>query len=139
MVYCSTMTCSYCWTLWTCSKHSTSIMICFVCFRQKTAYDMRISDWSSDVCSSDLADDAVALLGEKARVPARRPAVAEAALRAAMDDERDRQFGCGIARKSVVQGKSVSVSVDLGGGRIITKKNWDNQDLSIDNLTMVDR
>src|SRR3546814_5000649 len=24
-------------------------------FKQKTAYDMRISDWSSDVCSSDLA------------------------------------------------------------------------------------
>src|SRR3546814_4423757 len=29
--------------------------ICFVVFfKQKTAYEMRISDWSSDVCSSDL-------------------------------------------------------------------------------------
>src|SRR3546814_5130953 len=28
-------------------------MFCF--FKQKTAYEMRISDWSSDVCSSDLA------------------------------------------------------------------------------------
>src|SRR3546814_8164418 len=28
---------------------------CF--FKQKTAYEMRISDWSSDVCSSDLIDD----------------------------------------------------------------------------------
>src|SRR3546814_17204868 len=27
---------------------------CFVFFKQKTAYEMRISDWSSDVCSSDL-------------------------------------------------------------------------------------
>src|SRR3546814_12243387 len=27
------------------------------CFKQKTAYDMRISDWSSDVCSSDLELD----------------------------------------------------------------------------------
>src|SRR3546814_1772816 len=26
----------------------------FFCFKQKTAYEMRISDWSSDVCSSDL-------------------------------------------------------------------------------------
>src|SRR3546814_7876148 len=26
-------------------------------FKQKTAYEMRISDWSSDVCSSDLFDD----------------------------------------------------------------------------------
>src|SRR3546814_13702331 len=25
-------------------------------FKQKTAYEMRISDWSSDVCSSDLVD-----------------------------------------------------------------------------------
>src|SRR3546814_9705383 len=29
-------------------------MLIFVFFKQKTAYDMRISDWSSDVCSSDL-------------------------------------------------------------------------------------
>src|SRR3546814_10542107 len=28
-----------------------------VFFTQKTAYEMRISDWSSDVCSSDLAVD----------------------------------------------------------------------------------
>src|SRR3546814_8551659 len=26
-------------------------------FKQKTAYEMRISDWSSDVCSSDLLTD----------------------------------------------------------------------------------
>src|SRR3546814_4364646 len=29
-------------------------VICF--FKQKTAYEMRISDWSSDVCSSDLVN-----------------------------------------------------------------------------------
>src|SRR3546814_7610105 len=29
-------------------------MLCFFFFKQKTAYEMRISDWSSDVCSSDL-------------------------------------------------------------------------------------
>src|SRR3546814_8473561 len=29
--------------------------IFFLFFKQKTAYEMRISDWSSDVCSSDLA------------------------------------------------------------------------------------
>src|SRR3546814_1149242 len=28
--------------------------ICVFFFKQKTAYEMRISDWSSDVCSSDL-------------------------------------------------------------------------------------
>src|SRR3546814_2119411 len=29
-------------------------MCCVFFFKQKTAYEMRISDWSSDVCSSDL-------------------------------------------------------------------------------------
>src|SRR3546814_2706398 len=37
---------------------SMCIMLCslfvFFFFKQKTAYEMRISDWSSDVCSSDL-------------------------------------------------------------------------------------
>src|SRR3546814_3905699 len=40
------------------------IYVFFFFFKQKTAYEMRISDWSSDVCSSDLigsgqADDCV--------------------------------------------------------------------------------
>src|SRR3546814_2946301 len=30
-------------------------LLCFLFFKQKTAYELRISDWSSDVCSSDLA------------------------------------------------------------------------------------
>src|SRR3546814_1640371 len=30
------------------------MLLCFFCFKQKTAYEMRTSDWSSDVCSSDL-------------------------------------------------------------------------------------
>src|SRR3546814_10751883 len=32
------------------------MFLLFFFFKQKTAYEMRISDWSSDVCSSDLAD-----------------------------------------------------------------------------------
>src|SRR3546814_4084465 len=31
-----------------------SCVLVFFFFKQKTAYEMRISDWSSDVCSSDL-------------------------------------------------------------------------------------
>src|SRR3546814_1099595 len=34
-------------------------LVFFFFFKQKTAYEMRISDWSSDVCSSDLQRDAV--------------------------------------------------------------------------------
>src|SRR3546814_1272697 len=39
---------------------------CFF-FKQKTAYEMRISDWSSDVCSSDLSK------GEREGRPGRLP------------------------------------------------------------------
>src|SRR3546814_9192964 len=39
--------CSYVFHLFFC-------LFCFFFFKQKTAYEMRISDWSSDVCSSDL-------------------------------------------------------------------------------------
>src|SRR3546814_2771687 len=35
----------------------------FFLFKQKTAYEMRISDWSSDVCSSDLALRGVLFIG----------------------------------------------------------------------------
>src|SRR3546814_16155888 len=32
------------------------VTVWFFFFKQKTAYEMRISDWSSDVCSSDLTE-----------------------------------------------------------------------------------
>src|SRR3546814_17221840 len=49
----------------------------FFFFKQKTAYEMRISDWSSDVCSSDLMAVAVhpddprykAWIGKKVKLP----------------------------------------------------------------------
>src|SRR3546814_1293076 len=43
--------------------------VLFFFFKQKTAYEMRISDWSSDVCSSDLRYRLVRI------VAARRPAL----------------------------------------------------------------
>src|SRR3546814_2405982 len=38
--------------------------MCFFFFKQKTAYEMRISDWSSDVCSSDRRAPAPPFPGE---------------------------------------------------------------------------
>src|SRR3546814_6621989 len=52
-------------------------MALFVLFKQKTAYELRISDWSSDVCSSDLLDDGQAGHGQSFDLPiimAMRPA-----------------------------------------------------------------
>src|SRR3546814_10348030 len=53
----------------------------FFFFKQKTAYEMRISDWSSDVCSSDLHSEVdqvlrspVAQLQYTKRMDAMRPA-----------------------------------------------------------------
>src|SRR3546814_11392253 len=53
-------------------------MLGFFFFKQKTAYEMRISDWSSDVCSSDLIGRAAACRipdrSHRSRLrPARRP------------------------------------------------------------------
>src|SRR3546814_8290915 len=99
-------------------------MCSYVLFKQKTAYEMRISDWSSDVCSSDLPRpwnshrswrDAAAFSGqqppdrrcgrESCRANRRDRAAANAACRAAGTADR----------KSVVSGESVSVRVDRGG------------------------
>src|SRR3546814_1939474 len=44
------------------------VMFCvfvFFFFKQKTAYEMRISDWSSDVCSSDLLEQMRRLRSER--------------------------------------------------------------------------
>src|SRR3546814_2810657 len=41
----------------------------FFFFKQKTAYEMRISDWSSDVCSSDLAAAVAAAVHRRLAVP----------------------------------------------------------------------
>src|SRR3546814_2092060 len=63
---------------------------CFFFFKQKTAYELRISDWSSDVCSSDLARryGGVAL-----RRAAQRPAGAALATGHAGPVDRDAAVG----------------------------------------------
>src|SRR3546814_7323735 len=45
----------------------------FFFFKQKTAYEMRISDWSSDVCSSDLAHRTYPVPGGPAQPSGPRP------------------------------------------------------------------
>src|SRR3546814_5756438 len=44
------------------------LLVCFFFFKQKTAYEMRISDWSSDVCSSDLLAERQAQRQERVEV-----------------------------------------------------------------------
>src|SRR3546814_20572015 len=99
---------------------------------------MRISDWSSDVCSSDLlladgdgerrfaGDLACKLHHRRVKFGGGHSAVDEADFGSAgcVDHLAGQQhLHCVLDRKSVVEGKSVSGRVDLGGGRIIKKKN----------------
>src|SRR3546814_7905964 len=57
----------------------------FFFFKQKTAYEMRISDWSSDVCSSDLIAYR-SLCAERAEGDDLRDVVAAVTLNAVADD-----------------------------------------------------
>src|SRR3546814_12521838 len=96
---------------------------------------MRISDWSSDVCSSDLEADRRDHGWKKAGSSFRseRRSWMEAKRRRCCKDTAAFKVGFGRTgtqllrfapedRKSVVEGKRVSVRVDLGGRRSIKKK-----------------
>src|SRR3546814_16999594 len=108
-----------------------------VFFKQKTAYEMRISDWSSDVCSSDLrhrlglapapdqdsrflarATNTDLTLGQELSILAIAMLTSKSA-----SGVTSAGFIPLADRKSVVSGKSVSVRVDLSGRRIIKTKN----------------
>src|SRR3546814_16648545 len=126
--------------------------MCVFFFKQKTAYEMRISDWSSDVCSSDLCVQPVGrVFDHRLQPPLKRRQRAGQFLQRGRRIARRRDKACvqlrylrlyAIARvlragagkrgaphpgqqpdrKSVVTGKSVAVRVDLGGCRILKKK-----------------
>src|SRR3546814_19061816 len=109
---------------------------CVFFFKQKTAYEMRISDWSSDVCSPYLVsgrclcdDVRIPAIGQPYRVGichcldcrkhhdalffAAAIFPTAAATIAGAPHEYD--------RKSVLEGKSVAVRVDIGGRRVSKK------------------
>src|SRR3546814_3419685 len=67
-------------------------------FKQKTAYDVRISDWSSDVCSSDLVVPAAA--HPVADVQYRRQAAAEVPGRAASRADQDSEWSRSEERRA---------------------------------------
>src|SRR3546814_16485717 len=102
-------------------------------FNQKTAYEMRISVWSSDVCSSDLimTDDEIkeflARLGPTEKFDFMGKMCDKQLLYNMLHFKtkgaKSRASTPPLDRKSAVSGKSVSVRVELGGRRIIKKKN----------------
>src|SRR3546814_20480533 len=118
-------------------------MCCVFFFRQKTAYEVRISDWSSDVCSSDLQarrvlDRLLDRLQERHRLAAvdQPMVIAEREIhhradhdlavadgRAILDAvEAETRRLRRVSRKHVGKGKRGTVSVEPGGRSNSNKK-----------------
>src|SRR6056300_1538305 len=87
-------------------SYSNFFVLIFCFFKQKTAYEISECDWSSDVCSSDLAKGLMERKGLTASGPP-LPVLLKSL----------RKIGRASCRE-----KSVKISVDLGGRRIIKKK-----------------
>src|SRR3546814_7974153 len=90
------------------------MLLLFFFFKQKTAYEMRISDWSSDVCSSDL--DALAL-----GVPPPPPMPADAPSPAGLPEWRVAQAAVKAAEGDVLvasRNRRPDPTVGVSGGRI---------------------
>src|SRR3546814_15798543 len=91
----------------------------FFFFKQKTAYEMRISDWSSDVCSSDLGRDMIGCAANHGRTahpdrrhrPRRRDGRRAAALCQA------RQTAAGRTRLAAVRCRVEKRSEERRGGK----------------------
>src|SRR3546814_6121072 len=92
------------------------MLLCFFFFKQKTAYEMRISDWSSDVCSSDLrrGGGAVARRQRLADLPAGHAA--------------EREMGAALRRAAVQRPGDGRVRRGVGGlgprARQIGRASW---------------
>src|SRR3546814_4413466 len=77
------------------------LFVFFFFFKQKTAYEMRISDWSSDVCSSDLSSSCSAAhcTASSGAKPSRSPARSSSLQRSA----RIPEIGRASCRERVCQ------------------------------------
>src|SRR3546814_14934747 len=124
-------------------------MCCVFFFKQKTAYEMRISDWSSDVCSSDLSitpplpllPQAIRGAGRLAQAgrlrnrlqPASRTSPCQQVPQNRAYPRRcpSDRAACRSEERRV--GKECVVRVDLGGCRCIKKKKIANNNSNISN------
>src|SRR3546814_12546041 len=95
----------------------------FFSFKQKTAYEVRISDWSSDVCSSDL--QAFEPVGPVARDPVHHIAAIAGAQRAAIAgiDLRILGGGGGQPQFQILQRLAAPIFVDaVGEGLAVARR-----------------
>src|SRR3546814_8433695 len=92
----------------------------FFFFKQKTAYEMRISDWSSDVCSFDLVPREldVDLVGvvERAERPPRRVVAGDLVAEAQALERKTLIDGEGLARPLVLSAQGDQLLVRIVPG-----------------------
>src|SRR3546814_5640709 len=84
----------------------------FVFFKQKTAYEMRISDWSSDVCSSDLVDARTELEARQRAVRVRQ--VADARLDLGVEAQEHPVAGDAVIGPGQREGHDAERSTEIG-------------------------
>src|SRR3546814_2227247 len=89
-------------------------ILCLFFFKQKTAYEMRISDWSSDVCSSDLLEIEIIVddLGSERR--------------AQPPDADWRGVGAGAAHRS----RTMKMTAKIASNMMIMKIDWTTADVT---------
>src|SRR3546814_528054 len=132
---------------------------CFFFFKQKTEYEVRISDWSSDVCSSDLleAGRTVALANKEALVSAgalmMQAAKASGATLLPVDSEHNAIFQClAGARMEDVQRITLTASggpfrshtreqmASVTPAQAVRHPNWSmGAKISVDSATMMNK
>src|SRR3546814_8570016 len=97
------------------------LFCCFFFFKQKTAYEMRISDWSSDVCSSDLEAghavdaEAACLAVFLANLGGERLALQESLRLAGIEADACRGGGQHLERADVLAAEEVSLEQRFQG------------------------
>src|SRR3546814_8631846 len=86
--------------VWTLSRFF--LLHWFVFVKQKSAYEMRISDWSSDLCSSDLRIGTVGCSFYGARIPRQRT-------RVLVCSQRTRRYLPMLGRRAAIRGQRLLV------------------------------
>src|SRR3546814_4695432 len=113
-------------------------MVCFFFFKQKTAYEVRISDWSSDVCSSDLRGGGAGPRGAEAAQARRergrhRPEPGQRVARRAARDASGRR--CRPRRRALSGQETGSGSLIVLGG--LSKKRSEEHTSELQSLMRI--
>src|SRR3546814_8666892 len=94
---------------------------CVFFFKQKSAYDMRISDWSSDVCSSDLVSTVA--IDASRTCPSAHPEILNAApLAQGLYNPQNEHDACGVGFVAHIKGRKSHAIIQRSEERRVGKE-----------------